>query len=87
MKQEKINPDQWLQFIGLSESNIDEICSDYSKGIVCVANYNSASQVAISGEINAIKDISPKFIAAGALKVIPLNVRCFSFPINEKCKA
>ena len=83
----KKQPGSMVAIIGLSESKIDEICSDYSKGIVCVANYNSASQVAVSGEINAIKDISPKFIAAGALKVIPLNVSgAFHSPLMKNAK-
>ena len=60
--------------IGIDEKILEDICINYSNGVVCVANYNSPTQSVISGDSNAIEDISPKILEAGAIKVIKLNV-------------
>ena len=60
--------------IGIDEKILEDICTNYSNGVACVANYNSRTQSVISGDSNAIKDISPKILEAGAIKVIKLNV-------------
>lgn len=52
---------------------IDKICQNVN-GIVQSANYNSRSQIVISGEKKAVEEASLKLVEAGARKVIPLSV-------------
>ncbi len=52
---------------------IDQICQNVN-GIVQSANYNSRSQIVISGEKKAVEEASIKLVEAGARKVIPLSV-------------
>ena len=83
----KKNPGTMAAVIGLSDEQIQNICSNYTDGIVCVANYNSPSQVVISGEISAISDISPILIEKGAIKVVKLNVSgAFHSPLMREAK-
>ena len=83
----KINSGSMAAVIGIKEKVLEDLCAKYSKGIVCVANYNSPSQAVISGDSNAIEDISPDILEAGALKVIKLNVSgAFHSPLMEEAK-
>ena len=83
----KINSGSMAAVIGIKEKVLEDLCAKYSNGIVCVANYNSPSQVVISGDSNAIEDISPDILEAGALKVIKLNVSgAFHSPLMEEAK-
>ena len=52
---------------------IEKICQNVN-GIVQGANYNSRSQIVISGEKKAVEEASLKLVEAGARKVIPLSV-------------
>ena len=80
-------PGTMAAVIGIEEKKLEDLCSNYSKGIVCIANYNSPSQTVISGERAAIEDISPKILETGALKVIKLNVSgAFHSPLMETAK-
>lgn len=71
----KENPGTMAAIIGLSFEKIREICASVSSTGVCVpANYNSESQIVISGSIEAVKAAMDKCTAAGAAKVVTLNV-------------
>jgi [acyl-carrier-protein] S-malonyltransferase len=71
----KENPGTMAAIIGLSFEKIREICASVSSTGVCVpANYNSESQIVISGSIEAVKAAMDKCTAAGAAKVVALNV-------------
>lgn len=59
--------------IGLEAKQIEQICEE-DLGIVTVANYNSPSQIVISGERQAVERTAEKCRKAGALKVVYLNV-------------
>ncbi len=59
--------------LGLDGDTVKDICNSTS-GIVTVANYNCPGQIVISGEIKAVELASIELKAAGAKRVIPLNV-------------
>jgi len=82
-----IKPGSMAAVIGLDEKTLQDHCANYSKGIVCVANYNSHNQAVISGDSTAIDNISPELLKAGAIKVIKLNVSgAFHSPLMEPAK-
>ena len=62
--------------IGLDDDSIDQICRSVSTpaAAVVVANYNSPGQTVISGAASAIKAATEALKAAGAKRVIALNV-------------
>ena len=59
--------------IGKKQIPIEEIC-EKTEGIVGVANYNCPGQKVISGEIKAVEKAGEKLLAAGASRVVPLQV-------------
>lgn len=69
-------PGTMAAVVGLTGEQVDEVCRRVSKevGVVVLANHNSASQIAISGEVEAVGAASEALSAAGAKRVIPLNV-------------
>lgn len=62
--------------IGLDDALIDRICTETSTpdAPVVVANYNSPGQTVISGAHAALGRVSEALKAAGAKRVLPLNV-------------
>ena len=66
---------------------IDKICQNVN-GIVQSANYNSRSQIVISGEKKAVAEASLKLVDAGARKVIPLSVSgAFHSPLMSSAES
>lgn len=64
-----------LAIIGLEAAEVRELCkrvSDY--GIIEIANYNSPTQIVVSGEIKPLNKLSELAKEKGARKVIPLKV-------------
>ena len=45
-----------------------------SRGRVALANFNSPTQIVISGELDAVQRAGEAMLAAGAKRVVPLNV-------------
>ena len=65
---------------------INQICSSVS-GIVVPANYNSESQIVISGEKDAVAEASAALKESGIRKVLPLNVGgAFHSPLMEPAR-
>ena len=67
------NPGTMAAIIGLEPVQIQDICQQIS-GIVCTANYNSPGQIAISGEIEAVRKAMEAAREKGAKKAIELVV-------------
>lgn len=59
--------------LGTDAQVIEKICEEID-GIVSVANYNCPGQIVITGEEKAVAEASEALKAAGARRVIPLNV-------------
>lgn len=66
-------PGTMAAVLGLASEKLDEICAG-TEGTVVVANYNSPDQLVISGEPEAVRKAGEKALAAGAKRVVPLNV-------------
>jgi len=61
--------------IGLAPSIVEEVCRAASSGgIVSPANYNGGGQIVISGAANAVAAACEAAKAAGAKRVVPLQV-------------
>ncbi len=74
--------------IGLDDAQVEAVCSGVSAGVVVVANYNSPGQVVISGEPAAVEAACAGASAAGARRVVPLNVSgAFHSPLMEEAAA
>jgi [acyl-carrier-protein] S-malonyltransferase len=70
-------PGSMAAIIGLDMDKVAEICqkvASESGGVVSVANFNSPSQVVITGEKAAVEAAAEEIAAAGAKRTIPLNV-------------
>lgn len=59
--------------LGLDAKVIEEVCGE-TEGIVSIANYNCPGQIVITGEEAAVAAAGESLKAAGAKRVVPLNV-------------
>ncbi len=79
-------PGTMAAVLGLDGAKVREICSGISAlgGVVVLANHNSDTQVAISGDVAAVAAAGQALSEAGARRVIPLNVSgAFHSPLLE----
>jgi len=60
--------------LGLRRDQVESVCAEVGDGIVTVANLNAPGQVVISGHRKAIAQCTPGLKAAGARRVIELEV-------------
>ena len=76
--------------IGLENAAIEEICARITAsgaGLVVPANYNCPGQVAISGSKAGLEKAAEELKAAGARRVLPLNVSAaFHSPFMDKAR-
>lgn len=63
-----------LAIFGFSRQTVSDAIRDGGMGAVYVANHNSDSQVVVSGDREMLKQCARQMMAAGAKKVVPLNV-------------
>lgn len=83
-------PGAMAAVMGLAADKVAAVCREVSAahGVVVLANHNSDAQVAISGEVAAVAAAGPALTAAGAKRVIPLNVSgAFHSPLLEGAAA
>lgn len=66
--------------LGMEAETVSKICGE-TEGIVSIANDNCPGQIVISGEETAVKAAGEALAAAGAKRVVPLNV---SGPFHSK---
>lgn len=77
-------PGKMAAIIGLSPQKIDQICEQVP-GVVVPANYNSLSQIVISGEYKAVEEAVELCNQAGAKRAIWLEVSAaFHSPLMNK---
>ncbi len=69
-------PGTMAAIMGLDALTVSTVCDQVSRsaGVVVLANHNSPNQVAISGTPEAVAAAGEALKAAGAKRVIPLNV-------------
>lgn len=81
-------PGTMAAIIGLEESKVAEACSAASsQGIVQPANYNSPGQIAISGEVDAVREAMQHAKDLGARRAIELVVGgAFHSPLMSAAK-
>lgn len=72
----RTQPGTMAAVMGLDALAVTAVCDRVSavSGVVVLANHNSPNQVAISGTPAAVADAAEALKAAGAKRVIPLNV-------------
>tara|TARA_B100000963_G_C22617383_1_gene668048 strand:- start:1743 stop:2621 length:879 start_codon:yes stop_codon:yes gene_type:complete len=72
--------------IGLESKLVEEICEN-QKGVVVTANYNSPSQIVISGQLNSVEKTCKVLKDHGAKRAIILPVGgAFHSPLMESAK-
>ncbi len=80
-------PGTMAAIIGLTGEKVDEVCDRISNGIVVAANYNTDTQIVISGETEAVRQAMELAKEAGAMKVVELNVSgAFHSPLMTPAK-
>lgn len=69
-------PGTMAAVLGLTGETVTEVCARITaeSGVVVLANHNSATQVVISGEVEAVQRAGEALKEAGARRVLPLNV-------------
>jgi len=62
--------------IGLGYDEIKKVCDEVSSSgkVVSIANYNTRTQIVVSGENNAVDSVCDKLLKKGAKKIVPLAV-------------
>lgn len=81
------NPGTMAAVVGLTDEQIEDVCSRITNEIVIPANYNCPGQLVISGSLDGIKIAEERLIAAGAKKVIILQVGgAFHSPLMEPAR-
>ncbi len=81
-------PGTMAAVLGLEIDAVRAICSAVGDGVVVAANLNAPGQVVISGDVSAVERASTDALAAGARRVLPLNVSgAFHSPLMEVAAA
>jgi len=77
-------PGTMAAVLGLERLELEGVCYE-TPGIVVIANDNCPGQLVISGEIEAVAKAGENAVAAGAKRVLPLNVSgAFHSPLMEE---
>lgn len=84
-------PGTMAAVLGLDDAVVDAVCSEASAGtagVVVAANFNAPGQVVISGDVAAVRAAEAGLKAAGARRVLPLNVSgAFHSPLMAVAEA
>ena len=70
----KNNPSTMVAIIKFDDTKTEQICREITDEIVVPANYNSPQQLTISGSLKGIAIAIERLRAAGAKRIIPMNV-------------
>lgn len=82
------NPGTMAAIIGLDEKQVEELCKKSSgAGVVVPANFNSKSQIVISGDIDAVKSAADNAKQMGAKRALVLEVGgAFHSPLMQPAR-
>ena len=67
-------PGTMAAILGLGDDEVEALCAAVDVGVCVPANFNASGQVVISGDIDGVKQGMERAQAAGARRVVPLNV-------------
>jgi [acyl-carrier-protein] S-malonyltransferase len=69
-------PGKMVAVIGLGYNEIKKVCDEVSSSgkVVSIANYNTQTQIVVSGENKAVDSVCDKLLKKGAKKIVPLAV-------------
>jgi [acyl-carrier-protein] S-malonyltransferase len=69
-------PGKMIAVIGLGYDEIKKVCDEVSSSgkVVNIANYNTQTQIVVSGENKAVDSVCDKLLKKGAKKIVPLTV-------------
>ena len=83
------HPSTMAAILGLDRQKVEEIClTAGASGVVVPANFNSAAQIVISGELQAIEEAVSLARTAGAKRAVMLEVGgAFHSPLMESAAA
>ncbi len=83
----ELNPGSMAAVVGLNEEQIEEICYKITEDVIIPANYNCPGQLVISGSLEGLKIAESRLLAAGAKRVILLQVGgAFHSPLMEPAR-
>jgi [acyl-carrier-protein] S-malonyltransferase len=83
----ELNPSTMAAVLGLDDNIVEEICASVAGEVVVAANYNCPGQLVISGSVKGVELASEKLKAAGAKRVLPLQVGgAFHSPLMEPAR-
>lgn len=84
----EINPSTMAAVLGLDDDKVEEICAQITDEVVVAANYNCPGQLVISGSFKGVELAGEALKAAGAKRVLPLQVGgAFHSPLMEPARA
>jgi [acyl-carrier-protein] S-malonyltransferase len=82
------NPSTMAAVLGLEDEKVEEICAQIAGEVVVAANYNCPGQLVISGSFKGVELATKALKAAGAKRVLPLQVGgAFHSPLMEIARA
>lgn len=77
-------PGAMAAVLGLDDDAVEDVCARVEGGICVPANFNSAGQVVVSGDVAGVEQGMALLSEAGAKRVVPLNVSgAFHSPLME----
>ena len=83
----ELNPSTMAAVLGLSDEEVESVCSSITDQIVVPANYNCPGQLVISGTIEGIDKACDLMMEAGAKRALKLPVGgAFHSPLMDPAK-
>ena len=80
-------PGTMAAVLGLEREPLEAVCASVD-GVVVIANDNCPGQLVVSGEVDAVKAAGEAASAAGAKRILPLNVSgAFHSPLMDESAA
>jgi [acyl-carrier-protein] S-malonyltransferase len=67
-------PGTMAAVLGLEDQALEEACARVDAGVCVPANFNSAGQIVVSGDLAGVEQAAAVLAEAGAKRVLPLNV-------------